>query len=131
MQFLVLVQGNHIHPCFDHLILLCHLVTEFACLPVFRYHHKVVDAILSLVDGVVVGMVFELILTVHHGELRVGRLAQRQIDWLLRVVGYRLCLVLGATVHHIDNLLRLGRDNLIQQLLLRIDELRIDLRTIA
>ena len=67
-------------------------------------------------------MTIELILAVYNGEHRVGRLAKRQIDRFLRVVGYGLCIGLGAGEHHIHNLLRLVGDNLLQQLVLRIDE---------
>ena len=122
MQLVVLVLANHIRPGFNDLILLDNLVGEFARLLAFGYHHEVVDAFLRHVDEVVVGMTIELILAVYNGEHRVGRLAKRQIDRFLRVVGYGLCIGLGAGVQHIHNLLRLVGDNLLQQLVLRIDE---------
>ena len=105
---------------FDDLILLDNLVAEFCLSLALGQHHYVVDARLGLVDGGVVGMTRNLL--VHYCKHRVGGLAQRQIDRLLRVVGYGLCLGLGACEHHIHNLFRLVGDNLRQQLVLRIDE---------
>ena len=129
-QLLALVAGYHVDPGLDHLVLLGHLVAEFALVSVGGQHDEVVDALLCLFYRGVVGMSFGL-LAVHHGKHRVGWQAQRQIDGLLRVVGYRLGLSLRATVHQVDNLLRLGGDNLRQQLLLRVDELRLNLRSVA
>ena len=129
LQFLKLVLGYHLRPGLDDLVLLCHLIVELIRRCAIRYHHHVVDARLGLVNGRVVGMAVNL--RVHHGKHGVGRLAQRPIDRLASPVGYRLRLVLGATEHHIDNLLRLVGDNLRQDLLLRVDELRLNLRTIA
>ena len=129
MQFLALVLRYHLQPGLNHLVLLFHLVGEVFLFLARGQYHEVVDALLSLVDGRVVGMTINLL--VHHGERGVGRLAQRQIDWLLRVVGYCLGIGLGTYVHQVENLLGLGRDNLIEQLLLRVDELRIELRTVA
>ena len=68
---------------------------------------------------------------VHHGKRRVGGQAQRQIDGLLRAVGYGLRLLLRAKEHHVGNLLRLVGDDLRENLLLRVEELRLHLRAVA
>ena len=129
LQFLALVLRYHLQPGLNHLVLLGHLIGEVASLLARGQYHEVVDAILSRVDTVVVGTITEFL--VHYGKILIGALAQRQIDRLLRVVGYRLGIGLGTYVHQVENLLGLGRDNLIEQLLLRVDELRIELRTVA
>ena len=95
-----------------------------------RYHHHVVETLLRLVFAVVVQCVL-LHLPVHHGKHGVGRLTQRPVDRPPGTVGNGLGISLGAAEHHVDNLLRLVGDNLCKNLLLRVDELRLHLRTIA
>ena len=65
---------------------LFHLVAEVALLLVARQHYEVVDAVLGLLNGRVVGMA-RYHLRVRQGKIRVGRQAQRQIDGLLRGIG--------------------------------------------
>ena len=129
LQFLALVLRYHLQPGLNHLVLLGHLIGEVASLLALWQYYQVVDAILSRVDTVVVFAIVELL--VNYSKILIGALAQRQIDRLLRVVGYRLGIVLGTYVHQVDNLLGLGRDNLIDELLLRVDELRIELRSVT
>ena len=129
LHLLLLIACNHVQPGFNHLVLLGHIVVEVVFSLVLRQHHEVVDAVLSLVDGRVVLMTRYLL--VCHSERRVSRQAQRQIDRATRSVSNRLGLVLRAQEHQVNNLLRLVRDNLCQQLLLRIDKLRLYLRTVA
>ena len=70
-------------------------------------------------------------LGIRQGKHRVGRQAQRQIDGLLRLLGQCLCLFLRAGVHQLENLLRLGGDDLRHDLLLRVDEVGLQLRAVA
>ena len=71
------------------------------------------------------------LLGVLHAELRVCGLAQRQIDGELCAVGQLLGFSLGAYEHHVKNLFGQLGDDLLQNLLLRVDELRLQLRTVA
>ena len=66
-----------------------------------------------------------------HAECRIGHFAQRPIDGLMRAVGYGLGLFLCTNVHQTSYLLSLGRDNLRHQLLLRVDEVRLQLGAVT
>ena len=129
LQFLALVLRYHLQPGLNHLVLLGHLIGKISSLLALWQYYQVVDAILSRIDTVVVGTITEFL--VNYSKILIGTLAQRQIDRFLRIVSYRLGIVLRSHVHQVDNLLGLGRDNLIEQLLLRVDELRIDLRAVT
>ena len=72
-----------------------------------------------------------VILGIAHTEHRVLLVAQRQIDRLLGLVGQCLGVLLCTDIHQFENILGQSWDDLCQNLLLRVDELRLYLRTVC
>ena len=80
---------------------------------------------------VVGGLYGRVVLLIGQRELRIVSSAQRAIDGLVRRVGKRLCIRLAADEHLVQYLACQTGNNLLQDLLLRVDEVRLDLRTVA
>ena len=124
VQFLALVLRNHLRPGVDDFALVRHLVVEVAHLFARGQHDDVVRRVVGRLNG-------RVILLVGQRKLRVGRLAQRAVDRLVRRVGQYLCIGLAADEHVVHDFASQVRDDLLQNLLLRIDEVRLQLRAVA
>ena len=96
-EFLLLVLGNHLHPCLHGVVEVGHFVLAIGL------HVRGQDNLIAVALGTagsLAGVVEVLaVVEVDGGKLVIVGLEQRQIDGLARDVGLRLCLSFSASEH--------------------------------
>ena len=96
-EFLLLVLGNHLHPCLHGVVEVGHFVLAIGL------HVRGQDNLIAVALGTagsLAGVVEVLaVVEVDGGKLVIVGLEQRQIDGLARGVGLRLCLSFSASEH--------------------------------
>ena len=96
-EFLLLVLGNHLHPCTHGVVEVGHFVLAIGL------HVRGQDNLIAVALGTagsLAGVVEVLaVVEVDGGKLVIVGLEQRQIDGLARDVGLRLCLSFSASEH--------------------------------